>query len=139
METFSGPEKWVPDPFFRSWKCSWGSYFKKIFPVPVPVPVPVSGPSQCEYTINLELPLTSPVCFAHFKNMIYTFVIINCCPMTCFRELKSVIRNTLSLTSSEYDADVTSLLRSSTALDTTYASDCLQERGLGFYVPETSG
>ena len=73
------------------------------------------------------------------KNMLHTFLITYSFTMTCFRELKSVIRNTLSLTSAEYDAELTSLLRSSTALDTTYASDCLQERGLGFYVPETSG
>ena len=33
--TFSGPEKWVPDPFFRSLKP-----YNPFFPVPVPVPVP---------------------------------------------------------------------------------------------------
>ncbi len=54
------------------------------------------------------------------------------------REMKSVIRNTGSLTAAHYDAEVMGLLASSVALDTTYASDCLQQKGLGFYVPETT-
>ena len=56
-----------------------------------------------------------------------------------FRELRNTIRNAASLTPAAYDAEMTSLLKSSVALDTTYASDCLTEKGLGFYVPETAG
>ena len=49
------------------------------------------------------------------------------------------IANTDALTMSSYDASVTSLLKQSRPLDTANVGDCLAGKGLGFYLPATTG
>ena len=55
------------------------------------------------------------------------------------RDSKAELRYTDKLTSDAYDKFLSSVLQQSTALDTTNVGDCLEGKGLGFYVPETNG
>ena len=57
----------------------------------------------------------------------------------CCSNARPQIDNADQLTSEKYESGVEALLKSARALDTTNAGDCLAGRGLGFYVPETSG
>ncbi|KAK2188800.1 hypothetical protein NP493_121g04006 [Ridgeia piscesae] len=52
---------------------------------------------------------------------------------------RPLLDNADQLTSDKYEAALETLLKDARALDTTNAGDCLAGKGLGFYVPETSG
>ena len=56
-----------------------------------------------------------------------------------FRDASSKISNSGSLTKAQYELELEKLFSAMTPLDASNVEDCLLGKGLGFYVPETSG
>ena len=57
----------------------------------------------------------------------------------CFLHRDSKARLARLDTVVAYEPELARLLQGAIALDTANVEDCLQARGLGFYVPETTG
>ena len=56
-----------------------------------------------------------------------------------YRDVQAKISHLDKLSAAAYDAHVTKMLAKSRGLDTANVHDCLAGKGLGFYIPETTG